>query len=264
MARLDIELVNRNLINTRAKAQEAIKNGIIYCNDKCITKNSYQVNAEDILTIKGELLKYVSRGGLKLEKAINTFNIDLKNKIMCDIGSSTGGFSDCAIQNGVKEIYAIDVGSDQFDKTLRLNPKIHLHENTDFRNMDETLLTNVNIVTIDVSFISVTKLIPKISLLPNCTEIMCLVKPQFECGKENADKYKGVILNKQIHCEVINNLITSFEAYGFTAKGLTFSPIKGGNGNIEYLLYLLKDENGTNCIYNSVNNIVNQAFKNNF
>ena len=261
MARIDIELVNRNIIDTRSKAQEAIKNGIVYCNNKCITKNSFQVMNSDNLEIKGELLKYVSRGGLKLEKALNEFNISLKDKIMCDIGSSTGGFSDCAIQNGVKEIYAIDVGSNQFDTTLRSNPKIHLYENTDFRNMDSLVLKNVNIVTIDVSFISVTKLISKISSLPCCEEIMCLVKPQFECGKENADKYKGVVLNKSIHNEVICNLITAFKEIGFNAVGLTFSPITGGNGNIEYLLYLKK--NSLEATLN-INKIVNDAFKNKF
>lgn len=261
MARLDIELVNRNLIDSRAKAQEAIKNGIIFCNNKCITKNSFQVQDTDVITINGELLKYVSRGGLKLEKALDEFNISLNNKIMCDIGSSTGGFSDCAIQHGIKEIYAIDVGSNQFDKTLRLNSKIHLYENTDFRNMDLNLLKDVNIVTIDVSFISVTKLISKIAFLPNCNEVICLIKPQFECGKEIADKYKGIILNKAIHNEVITNLITAFKDLGFIANGLTFSPIKGGNGNIEYLLYLRKNETNDSEIF--INETINKAFKNN-
>ena len=261
MARLDIELVNRNIIDTRSKAQEAIKNGVVYCNNKCVTKNSFQVQDSDVLEIKGELLKYVSRGGLKLEKALNEFNINLKNKIMCDIGSSTGGFSDCAIQNGIKEIYAIDVGSNQFDKTLSLNPKIHLYENTDFRKMDEAILTNVNFVTIDVSFISVTKLISKIAMLPNCSEIVCLVKPQFECGKENANKYKGVVLNKNIHNEVIGNLIEAFNKNGFGANGLTFSPIKGGNGNIEYLLYLKKDVSNNSI---NIHKIIDAAFKNCF
>ena len=241
MARIDIELVNRKLVETRAKAQEAIKKGIIYCNNNQITKCSFNVKVDDTIEIKGELLKYVSRGGLKLEKALKEFNIQLENKVMCDIGSSTGGFSDCAMQNGVKEIYAIDVGSNQFDKRLRKIPNIHLYESTDFRNMDKELLNSVNIITIDVSFISVTKLIPRISTLDNVKEIVCLVKPQFECGKDNADKYRGVILNKEIHNEVINNIVKSFNKIGFYAKGLTGSPIRGGSGNIEYLLYLTKN-----------------------
>lgn len=259
MPRLDIELVNRNLIETRAKAQDAIKNGLIYCNDKLITKCSYNVSEADIIAIKGELLKYVSRGGLKLEKALGVFNIDLKDKVMCDIGSSTGGFSDCAIQNGIKEIYAIDVGSDQFDGRLRKLPNIHLYENTDFRKMENDVLKNVNIVTIDVSFISVTKLIQKIDELENVKEIMCLVKPQFECGKENADKYRGIINNKQIHFEVIQRLRAEFMKTGFNMSGLSYSPIKGGSGNIEYLMYLVKDSasDGTDI---DIRHVINEAF----
>ena len=263
MARIDIELVNRNLISTRAKAQEAIKNGLIYCNDKCIKKNSYIVNDGDILTIKGELLKYVSRGGLKLEKAITAFNINLTDKVMCDIGSATGGLSDCAIQNNVKEVFAIDVGSNQFDSVLKTNPKIHLYENTDFRDISIDLLKNVNIVTIDVSFISVTKMIPKIALLLNCDEIVCLVKPQFECGKEIADKYKGIILDKDVHFKVINLLISEFCKIGFNVNGLTFSPIKGGNGNIEYLLYLKKiTDKNSNIDDDFIRRTINNGFKN--
>ncbi len=262
MARLDVELVNRNLIPTRAKAQEAIKNGLIYCNDKCIKKNSFVVNESDVLTIKGEFLKYVSRGGLKLEKAIKEFNIDLENKVMCDIGSSTGGFSDCAIQNNVREIFAIDVGSNQFDSILASNPKIHLYENTDFRDISLDILTNVNIVTIDVSFISVIKIIPKIALLHNCNEIVCLVKPQFECGKEIADKYKGIILDKNVHFNVILTLVSEFAKIDYNAIGLTFSPIKGGNGNIEYLLYLRKNTKKISCINDdTIRHIINSGFK---
>ena len=246
MARIDIELVNRKLVETRAKAQEAIKKGIIYCNNNQITKCSFNVKDDDTVEIKGELLKYVSRGGLKLEKALKEFDVQLEGKVMCDIGSSTGGFSDCAIKNGVKEIYAIDVGSNQFDKKLRKMPNIHLYENTDFRNMNKELLNDVNIITIDVSFISVTKLIPQISVLDNVKEIVCLVKPQFECGKDNADKYRGVVLNKEIHNEVINNIVKSFNKIGFYARGLTDSPIRGGSGNIEYLLYLTKDSASNN------------------
>ena len=264
MARIDIELVNRNLIDTRAKAQNAIKDGLIYCNDKLITKCSFDVSENDVIEIKGELLKYVSRGGLKLEKALRDFEINLSGKVMCDIGSSTGGFSDCAIQNGIKEIYAIDVGSNQFDNKLKYLPNIHLYENTDFRNMDNNLLKEVNIVTIDVSFISVTKLISKIGELENVKEIMCLVKPQFECGKENADKYKGIINNKQIHYDVIENLKKEFSSIGFHMNGLTYSPIKGGSGNIEYLMYLRKESlpNSASTSENSIDirHVINEAF----
>ena len=262
MARIDIELVNRNLIDTRAKAQNAIKDGLIFCNDKLVTKCSLDVSENDVIEIKGELLKYVSRGGLKLEKALKEFSINLSGKVMCDIGSSTGGFSDCAIQNGVKEIYAIDVGSNQFDERLRGLPNIHLYENTDFRNMDNSILESVNIITIDVSFISVTKLISKIEELNNVKEIMCLVKPQFECGKENADKYKGIINNKQIHYDVIENLISEFSSIGYNMSGLSYSPIKGGSGNIEYLMYLRKNINSASDKNNiiDIRHVINEAF----
>ncbi len=261
MARIDIELVKRNIIDTRAKAQEAIKNGIVYCNNECITKNSFNVSESDILSIKGNLLKYVSRGGLKLEKAINSFKLNLSGKVMCDIGSSTGGFSDCAIQNGIKEIYAIDVGSDQFNPNLKALSNIHLYEQTDFRNINNNILIEVNFITIDVSFISVTKLIPKIAMLQNVQEIMCLVKPQFECGKEVADRYKGVILNKEVHYNVIENLTQEFSKIGFFVNGLTYSPIKGGSGNIEYLMYLQRNSASDSI---NIHKVIKEAFSNKF
>ena len=140
------------------------------------------------IEIKGKILPYVSRAGLKLEKALKVFNINLEDKTMVDIGSSTGGFTDCALQNNVKKVIAIDVGTNQLDKKLRNNKKIELYEQTDFRNVDLNILKNVNIATIDVSFISVKLLTKKLSKMENLKEIICLIKPQFECGKEIADK----------------------------------------------------------------------------
>ena len=256
MTRIDIELVKRGIFETRNKAQNEIKNKIIYCNNICITKPSFDVTDTDIIEIKGEKLKYVSRGGLKLEKAIKEFNIDLKNKILIDIGSSTGGFSDCALQNGIKKVYAIDVGTDQFDKTLRLNNKIDLYENTDFRNIDNNIINDANIASIDVSFISVTKLTNKLKELTNLKEVICLIKPQFECGKEISDKYKGVPLNKEVHKSVIENVIKSFKDNNYYINSLTSSPIKGGNGNIEYLAYFKRDKERSI----NIEEVVNKAF----
>ena len=256
MTRIDIELVKRGIFETRNKAQNEIKNKIIFCNNICITKPSFDVTDTDIIEIKGEKLKYVSRGGLKLEKAIKEFNIDLKNKILIDIGSSTGGFSDVAIQNGIKKVYAIDVGTDQFDKTLRLNNKINLYENTDFRNIDNNIINDANIASIDVSFISVTKLTSKLKELTNLKEIICLIKPQFECGKEVSDKYKGVPLNKEVHKSVIENVIKSFKDNNYYINSLTSSPIKGGNGNIEYLAYFKRDKERSI----NIEEVVNKAF----
>lgn len=256
MTRIDIELVKRGIFETRNKAQNEIKNKIIFCNNICITKPSFDVTDTDIIEIKGEKLKYVSRGGLKLEKAIKEFNIDLKNKILIDIGSSTGGFSDVAIQNDIKKIYAIDVGTNQFDKTLRLNNKINLYENTDFRNIDNNIINDANIASIDVSFISVTKLTSKLKELTNLKEIICLIKPQFECGKEVSDKYKGVPLNKEVHKSVIENVIKSFKDNNYYINSLTSSPIKGGNGNIEYLAYFKRDKERSI----NIEEVVNKAF----
>lgn len=254
MTRIDVELVNKGIFESRSKAQNEIKNGIVYCNGKCINKASFDVNPSDVIEIKGEKLKYVSRGGLKLEKAIHEFNIDLHGKVLLDIGSSTGGFSDCAIQNGINEVYAIDVGSNQFDKKLRENDKIHLYENTDFRNIDKSVISKCDIASIDVSFISVTKLMNKLESLDNLKEIVCLIKPQFECGKDIADKYKGVPLNKEVHYKVINDVIDSFKENNFYINDLTSSPIKGGNGNIEYLAYFRNDNKKEVNVYDIINN----------
>ena len=256
MTRIDIELVKRGIFETRNKAQNEIKNKIIFCNNICITKPSFDVTDTDIIEIKGEKLKYVSRGGLKLEKAIKEFNIDLKNKILIDIGSSTGGFSDVAIQNDIKKVYAIDVGTNQFDKTLRLNNKINLYENTDFRNIDNNIINDANIASIDVSFISVTKLTNKLKELTNLKEVICLIKPQFECGKEISDKYKGLPLNKEVHKSVIENVIKSFKDNNYYINSLTSSPIKGGNGNIEYLAYFKRDKERSI----NIEEVVNKAF----
>lgn len=256
MTRIDIELVKRGIFETRNKAQNEIKNKIVYCNNVCITKPAFDVTDTDIIEIKGEKLKYVSRGGLKLEKAIKEFNIDLKDKTLIDIGSSTGGFSDCALQNGIKKVYAIDVGTDQFDKTLRLNNKINLYENTDFRNVDNNIINDANIASIDVSFISVTKLTNKLKELTNLKEVICLIKPQFECGKEISDKYKGVPLNKEVHKSVIENVIKSFKDNNYYINSLTSSPIKGGNGNIEYLAYFKRDKERSI----NIEEVVNKAF----
>lgn len=256
MTRIDIELVKRGIFETRNKAQNEIKNKIVYCNNVCITKPAFDVTDTDIIEIKGEKLKYVSRGGLKLEKAIKEFNINLKDKTLIDIGSSTGGFSDCAIQNGIKKVYAIDVGTDQFDKTLRLNNKINLYENTDFRNIDNNIINDANIASIDVSFISVTKLTNKLKELINLKEVICLIKPQFECGKEISDKYRGVPLNKEVHKSVIENVIKSFKDNDYYINNLTSSPIKGGNGNIEYLAYFKRDKERSI----NIEEVVNKSF----
>lgn len=203
-------------------------------------------------------MKYVSRGGKKLEFAIEQFNISFKNKIVIDLGSSTGGFTDCALQNNALKVKAIDVGNNQFDKTLLKNNAITLYENTDFRKIDSSLISDATILVIDVSFISITKMINKISELENVSEIICLVKPQFECGKLIADKYKGIIKDKLVHINVLTNVLNSFNQIGFYEQKICCSPIKGGSGNIEYLVYFTKENNEEK---KDLNKIVNKSFK---
>ena len=240
MSRIDVELVNRGLFPTRSKAILAIKDRIVYCNQKLVTKGGLEVSSDSLIEIRGETLPYVSRGGLKLAKAVEYWNIDLSNKIMIDIGSSTGGFCDVALKNNIQKVYAIDVGKDQFDKELKKDSRIELHEQTDFREIDNSIIQDASVACIDVSFISVTKLMEKLGSLNNLKEIVCLIKPQFECGKEIADKFKGVIKDEEERNKAIRKVTSEFEKIGFKEVGVIASPIKGGDGNIEYLAYFKK------------------------
>lgn len=259
--RIDKELVERKLVVSRTKAQELIELGFVKCNKKVILKSNYMVAPEDKLEIlKNDKLKYVSRGGLKLEKAINEFHIDFKNKAIMDIGSSTGGFCDCALQNGAKSIVAIDVGTDLLHESLRNNKKIKLFEKTNFKDLGHEYFRNIDIITCDVSFISLKRVIEKISREQILVELICLIKPQFECGKEIATKYKGIILNKNIHQRIIKELLNYCNSLKFYVKNLTYSPIKGGDGNIEYLVYLSNKINENREV--DIDKIVDAAFKN--
>ncbi len=254
MDRLDNTLVKRNLISSRTRAIYEIKNGNVLVNDKVIVKPSKIVKDEDNIIIKNKL-NYVSKGALKLVKAIDKFNIILKNKVLLDIGSSTGGFTDVALRNDIKKVIAVDVGKDQFNEKLKEDKRVELYEQTDIRSF--TPKDKVDIVTIDISFISVLKIIDKLKEISPC-EILLLIKPQFECGKEISDKYKGIPLDKSVHYNVINNIINSFNKEGFYIQNLTYSPIRGGSGNIEYLGYFSKEK--TKEI--DINGVIKKAFKN--
>ena len=254
MDRLDSYLVTHNLVTSRSKGQYEIEKGNVLVNGKVVTKVSFKVSDEDEVEVK-DAFDYVSRGALKLLKAKDIFKIDFSNKIMLDIGSSTGGFSEVALRNNIKKVIAVDVGKDQFDNKLKSDSRVDLHEGTDIR--DYEVKDKIDIVTIDVSFISVTKFIDKLSVIsPN--EIVLLIKPQFECGKEVADKYKGIPLNKEVHKDVINNIINSFNNINYNIQDLTYSPITGGSGNIEYLAYFTKDNNKKI----NINNVINEGFNN--
>lgn len=253
MDRLDSLLVKKGLVVSRTRGEYEIKNGNVLVDGKVVTKPSTKFNEEVEIVINNKL-DYVSKGALKLLKAIESFNIDLSNKVMLDIGSSTGGFSDVALRNNIKKVIAVDVGTDQFDKELKKDSRIELHENTDIRNYIVT--DNIDTVTIDISFISVTKIISKLEEI-NPKEIMLLIKPQFECGKEISDKYKGIPLDKEVHKDVIEKVIKSFENIDYNINGLTYSPITGGSGNIEYLGYFKKD----NKKEINIDSVINKAFK---
>ncbi len=259
--RLDKELVDRSLVPSRTKAQELIKEKLVLVNGKVIDKSNYMVSESDSIEIKeNDKLKYVSRGGLKLDKAINTFNIDMTNLNVMDIGSSTGGFSDCALKHGASHIVAVDVGTNLMHKSLSNDPRIDLHEQTNFKEFESSYFKDIDMAVCDVSFISLKKIIDKIASENVKLDMVCLIKPQFECGKEIADKYKGIILNKQIHIDIIKDMINYFNDKGFFVKNLTSSPIRGGDGNIEYLTLISNKINNNKDI--NIEDLVYNTFKN--
>lgn len=241
--RLDNFLVTKGYFETRSKAQAAIMAGNILVNEQKIDKPGTQIKEDAKIREIGKKLPYVSRGGLKLEKALKRFNIEIENKIFADIGASTGGFTDCALQNGAQKVYAVDVGYGQLAWKLRTDERVINMERTNARTLDEnTLDDEIDIATIDVAFISLSKILPSILkiLAPNGC-IIALIKPQFEAGKENVGK-KGVVRDPKIHEIVINNIIDMSINIGFFVSGIEYSPVKGPEGNIEYLLYLTRTE----------------------
>lgn len=258
--RIDKEIVLRGLAPSRTKAQELLDSSLVKCNGLVILKANYLVVEDDIITItENDKLKYVSRGGLKLEKAINEFKLDLKDLKVMDIGSSTGGFCDCALKHGAKSIIAIDVGTNLLHESLRTNSKIDLHEQTNFKELDHKYFEDIDLITCDVSFISLKQIFTKIYQENIKIDAICLIKPQFEAGKEIASKYKGIILNKEIHVNIINDITNYLNSLNFYIKDITYSPIRGGDGNIEYLAFISnKISNNKNI---NVNNLVSIAFK---
>ena len=238
--RIDVALVELGLFESRTRAANAVRGGAVFYGDAQITKPSFDVENPDLISVRGAVMPYVSRGGLKLERALDAFHIDMTGRNMIDIGSSTGGFSDVALRRGVAHIVAVDTGTDQMHKSLRNNPKIDLHEQTDFRTLDDSLVENIDIATIDVSFISVTKILDKLATLPKLREVVCLIKPQFECGPEISAKYRGVIRDENVRKMVVETVVSAFESYGFVCRGVIKSPIAGGSGNIEFLAHFVK------------------------
>ncbi|WP_058485272.1 TlyA family RNA methyltransferase [Defluviitalea phaphyphila] len=258
--RLDILLVKKGLFPSREKAKSSIMAGLVLVNGIKEDKPGTRVEESSDIKIK-EQMKYVSRGGYKLEKAIKTFNINLKNKITLDVGASTGGFTDCMLQNGAKKVYAIDVGYGQFAWKLRQNEKVICMEKTNIRYVKPEDLDELgNFASIDVSFISLTKvLVPVKNLLREEGEIVALIKPQFEAGREKVGK-KGVVRDPKVHEEVIYNVVNYAKEQNLYLYDISYSPIKGPEGNIEYLVYLKKNNKDnleikdiSICIKNTVN-----------
>ena len=254
--RLDTVLVEQGFFDTRSKAQSAIMAGQILVNDLKIDKPGTQVTDEVKIKIIGNKLPYVSRGGLKLEKALKVFPISLNDKTVADIGASTGGFTDCSLQNGARKVYAIDVGYGQLAWSLRNDERVVNMERTNVRYLDETSLPEkIQIATIDVAFISLDKVLPAVRKLLNTDGcVIAVIKPQFEAGRDKVGK-KGVVREPKVHEEVIEKVIEMAKEEKFGIGGLDYSPIKGPEGNIEYLLYLTLNEN-ENISYDRISQIV--------
>lgn len=242
--RLDVLLVNRGLAPSREKAKTMIMEGNVFVNNNREDKAGSTFPDDCEIEIHGTTLKYVSRGGLKLEKAMSHFDISLDGKVCMDIGASTGGFTDCMLQNGASKVYAVDVGYGQFAWKLRQDERVVCMEKTNIRyvtpqDIDDAL----DFASVDVSFISLTKVLgPARELLKDHGQMVCLIKPQFEAGREKVGK-KGVVRDKAVHEEVIEKIISFALEIGFSVHNLEYSPIKGPEGNIEYLVHIEKDEN---------------------
>lgn len=261
--RLDVLLVKKNLIETREKAKRMIMAGLVFNGTERLDKPGMKIDEDVPLTVKGKI-PYVSRGGFKLEKALEVFSTSVAGKTMVDIGSSTGGFTDCALQNGAKLIYAIDVGYNQLAWKLRNDERVIVKERTNFRHVTADFFTEgtPNFATIDVSFISLRIILPVLKqvLQPN-SDIVTLIKPQFEAEREQVGK-KGIIRDKKVHEAVLNKIISFAQVEGYNVVQVTHSPITGGEGNIEFLAHLTwkhETELATNLDEKEMSNIVHQA-----
>ncbi|MCI8669914.1 MAG: TlyA family RNA methyltransferase [Lachnospiraceae bacterium] len=238
--RLDVMLVARGLAESREKAKAVIMSGNVFVNSSREDKAGSMFDEKAVIEIKGNTLRYVSRGGLKLEKAMNNFSVSLDGKICMDVGASTGGFTDCMLQNGAIKVYSVDVGHGQLAWKLRQDDRVVCMEKTNIRYVTpEDIPDKIGVTSIDVSFISLTKvLLPVKNLLEDQGDVVCLIKPQFEAGREKVGK-KGVVKDKSVHREVIQMVAGYAQSIGFQVCNLDFSPIKGPEGNIEYLLHIV-------------------------
>lgn len=262
--RLDVLLVERGLAETREKAKRAVMAGLVFSNESRMDKPGEKVSADIPLTLKGKVMPYVSRGGLKLEKALKVFNLEIEGKILLDIGSSTGGFTDCALQNGAKLSYALDVGYNQLAWKLRQDERVVVMERTNFRYVTPADLSAgmPDFASIDVSFISLKLILPVLkTLLVPGSDTVALVKPQFEAGREKVGK-KGIVRDPKVHEAVLDKIIGFALSLGYDVKDVSYSPITGGDGNIEFLLHLYwsgSREEGENLLKAQTDEVVKEA-----
>lgn len=255
--RLDVLMTEKGLAESREKAKAMIMAGIVYIDNQKCDKAGLMVDIEKTPEVRGETLKYVSRGGLKLEKAMANFPITLSGKTTMDIGASTGGFTDCMLQNGATKVFSVDVGYGQLAWKLRQDERVINMERTNIRYVTpEDISCEIDFASIDVSFISLKLILPvAYQLLSPCGEVVALIKPQFEAGREQVGK-KGVVRDINVHLDVVKTVLNFAEEIGFYPVGLSFSPIKGPEGNIEYLAYLKKDAEARTVSEDDIKNVV--------
>lgn len=248
--RVDVALVERGLAQSREKAQALVMSGVVYIGENKVDKASAQVTPEDELIVRQTGTGYVSRGALKLEKGLAVFGVEAKDRVAMDLGASTGGFTDVLLQNGAAHVYAIDVGYGQLDWKLRNDPRVTVMERTNARYLTaDDLPLRPTLGVMDVSFISITKILPTAAaIMGENGEFISLIKPQFEAGRDRVGK-KGVVRDAQVHLDVVKEILHFIDAdMGWTAQNLSFSPIKGPEGNIEFLVHILPKERATHSV----------------
>lgn len=260
--RVDVLAFNQGLFETREKAKRAVMAGLVYDGkNERLDKPGEKIDIETALHIKGQVLPYVSRGGLKLEKALKVFSVDVKDKTMLDIGSSTGGFTDVALQNGAKLSYALDVGYNQLAWKIRQDERVEVMERTNFRysKLEDFTKGQPEIATIDVSFISLRLILPPLhEILKPGGDVVALIKPQFEAGKEQVGK-KGIVRDPAVHRAVLEDILTFSANHGYQVDALDYSPITGGEGNIEFLVHLVSAKEGAIASEVNIEEIVQRA-----
>lgn len=248
--RLDLLLVERGLVGSREKGKNLIKGGNVFVDGRCADKAGTMMDGNESIEIKGGILKYVGRGGYKLEKVLESNGIRLDGQVCMDVGASTGGFTDCMLQYGAEKVFAVDVGTNQLDESLRNDSRVISMENTNMRYLKpEDIGELMDFVSMDVSFISVTKLLDSVrNIMRNGARLAGLIKPQFEAGRENIGK-GGIVKDKKVHMQVLKNMVAGFIEKGFNPLWMSYSPIKGTDGNIEYLILAEKqDEENKGCL----------------